>query len=595
MTAIFGSIGLSPSSHREMAELLNHRGLHVALEADGGVEFGGRYTERSNIARGENCLVAIGGNPFEVAERSERISIEAQDLAVRYRAAGAGALRELNGHFAVAIWDLRRERLFLGRDPFGVCPLYVARGPNWLAFSTEYKALLLLDGIDLTIDRDAVQRFMASGWAPHGRTFFSAISQVPPGGVLVSTDDDARIARIDVRRSSYQIPRADVPVSDVRDHVLHAIEGYSPDCGRRYGVMLSSGIDSAIITAALRRRVVGDLNTFTVGYGQDDPEILGARQTAIATGTNHHELIVRPHQLSSLLPETIRTMEDPGGYDEFPCLFALHRKARNFVDVIFSGNVSDTLFASMSWHRRIWNEKHWPGAYLLYREFDQAEAEGRLPHGAIARLIWRATRGAAWPAPCSVIDAAPLPRKTRSRHSPSPLLDELRSVLERFDGRMGAQEMLAARWGLDFRMPYAERGLIDLALRIPDRQKMNSRSGKLIFREAARQFLPPHFSRRPKRIQHLKYDAEMADWIHSCRETVLSQEVVRSRNLISYDSLARALDALRTTPNEVAFKRVWNAIALEHWARIFLDSKPGSQPASIGHDIVVSCQQESTS
>lgn len=590
MTAIFGSVGLSSSSHREMAELLNHRGFYVALEADDGVEFGGRYTERSNIVRHGDCLVALAGNPFEASERGERISIEAEDLAVRYRAAGPGALSGLNGHFAAAIWDMRRERLFLGRDPFGVCPLFAARGRGWLAFSTEYKALLLLDGIDLALDRDAIQHFMASGWAPHGRTFFSSISQVPPGGVLVSTDDDARTDRIDVPRSACQIPNTDVPVSDVRDHVVRAIDDYSPDCDRRYGVMLSSGIDSAIITAVLRRRIAGDLHTFTVGFGQDDPEIVGARETAIATGTTHHELIIRPPQLSSLLPETIWAMEDPGGYDEFPCLFALHREAKNFVDVIFSGNVSDTLFASMSWHRRIWNEKHWPGAYLIYREFDQAEAEGRLPEGAIARLIWRATRGAAWPAPCSVVDAAPLARKIRRRHGQSPLLDELRSVLERFDGRMGAQEMLAAHWGLDFRMPYAERGLIDLALRIPDRQKMNSRSGKLIFREAAKQFLPSHFSRRPKRIQHLKYDAEMADWINSCRETVLSHEVVSSRNLISYEGLNAACDVLRTSPTEVAFKRVWNAIALEHWARIFLDRAPGLRPALLDCDAALSCQ-----
>ena len=162
MTAIFGSVGLSSSSHREMAELLNHRGFYVALEADDGVEFGGRYTERSNIVRHGDCLVALAGNPFEASERGERISIEAEDLAVRYRATGPGALSGLNGHFAAAIWDMRRERLFLGRDPFGVCPLFAARGRGWLAFSTEYKALLLLDGIDLALDRDAIQHFMAS-------------------------------------------------------------------------------------------------------------------------------------------------------------------------------------------------------------------------------------------------------------------------------------------------------------------------------------------------------------------------------------------------------------------------------------------------
>lgn len=577
MTAIFGSVGLPFSSHREMAEILNHRGLYEALEADGGVEFGGRYTERCNIGRHDDCLIALAGTPFETNERDERTSIGAEDLAARYRATGPGALNSLHGHFAAALWDMRQERLFLARDPFGVCPLYVARGRGWLAFSTEYKALLLLDGIDLALDKDAIQHFMASGWAPHGRTFFSSIAPVPPGGMLVSTDDGARIERISVARSSSQMPSANVPVSEVRDQVVRAIEDHSSDRTRQYGVMLSSGIDSAIITAALRRRVAGELHTFTVGYGQDDPEIVGARETAKATGTSHHELIIRPHQLSSLLPETIRAMEDPGGYDEFPCLFALHREASNFVDVMFSGNVSDTLFASMSWHRRIWNEQHWPGAYLIYRAFDQAEAEGRLPKRAIARLVWRATRGAAWPAPCSIIDAAPLPRKVRRRHGEMPLLDELRSVLERFDGRMGAQEMLAARWGLDFRMPYAERRLVDLALRIPDRQKMNAHTGKVIFREAAKQFLPPHFSRRPKRIQHLKYDAEMADWINSCRETVLAKEVVKSRNLVSYDSLATACDMLRTSPTDVAFKRVWNAIALENWARIFLDPAPSTQ------------------
>jgi asparagine synthase (glutamine-hydrolysing) len=300
-----------------------------------------------------------------------------------------------------------------------------------------------------------------------------------------------------------------VAVARVEKAIVESVRWYAHDHKSSYGVMLSSGVDSALLTATLQR-LCGDatIHTFTVGFGDDDPEITGARETAFFLGTNHHEIIVRPEMLTDLLRKTIAAVDNPGGYDEFPCLFALHETACEHVDVIFSGNAADTLFAGMPYH-----------AALL-------SSDGGLYRRLCDDLLFR-------------------------------------------DERLAAQELLAAHHGISFRMPYADKMLIDLALEVPDCQKLSNENNKIIFRDAAQMLLPDEITSRPKRIQHLRHDdamwnwlEEQLDWIHST--SILDRFSIRSHALITNPRRRSAVEGGKH------FRTAWNIVSLATWASIFL-------------------------
>ncbi|WP_331375271.1 asparagine synthetase B family protein [Sinorhizobium chiapasense] len=512
IAALWGIVGANTHGTREMGAVLQHRGCNVAMEERPTFSFGARHSAQiAPIAVDDDIAVVYSGFPFVVDEETRMPRyLSAEGIRTEYVRLGLDFFRVLCGHYAIAVYSRNYHRLILVRDAFGAQSLsWVASNDNF-AFSTEYKALLSLPWVNRSLDHDAARRFVHDGWAPAGRTFLRQVSMVLPGSLLIW--QNGNVERIHLREGlcDRRPPFKSVSVAQVNSAVRETIGWHANDFAPRYGVMLSSGVDSAVIAATLRR-IRGDteVHTFTVGYGHDDPEIIGASATASLLGTHHHEIIVQPDALTTLLKDTIIAVDNPGGYDEFPCLYALHQTARNFVDIIFSGNAADTLFAGMPYHQP-----------LLATD------------GAIHRRLCKDLTGR--------------------------------------DERLAAQELLAGRHGLSFRMPYAERILTDLALEIPDFQKLSHANNKIIFREAARQILPDEITMRPKRIQHLRYDNDMWSWL---AERV---DWIRSNSILSKHSL-EVLERIVMLPSgtaeltEESFKTAWNLVSLATWASIYLD------------------------
>jgi asparagine synthase (glutamine-hydrolysing) len=482
MTAILGSLDTGIMDEAALHPLLGHHGNRIDTARIAGAVLTVIGRRPGHLFADNDLLVGFAGHPFLAGRPIE----DAAGLACAFRAGLLDDTAELNGHFAIAIIECRQDRAIFLRDTIGVHPLYWARLKTGIAFASEYKVLRPLPGFDLTPDVAAIRTFEQTGWVPAGTTFFSSVRPVHPGRVT-------RIGRIG---SGYSVTQskaavAPTPVSHVSaktllDHIDAAVSRFSVGEAGRPGVMLSSGVDSALVAALVARaRAAGPLDAFTVGHKGRDPEIEGAAETARALGLNHHVLELEPRDLSHWLPECIWTMENPGGHDEYPCLFALCHLASDHVGTLYSGNLSDTLFAGMQSHMDLWRRINGLDADMTKKPAPLSILAGTVPGGTGA-------------------DGPPPFRSLR---------DELAATMNRRDERMAAQAMFAARFGVDLRMPFADRTLIDLAFRIPDDQKVGPEGGKRILREAAALLLPQAIAARPKRIQSLAHDAAMQSWL----------------------------------------------------------------------------------
>src|SRR5213592_4921819 len=112
-----------------------------------------------------------------------------------YEESGPHFVERLQGMFALALWDTRRERLVLARDRLGKKPLlYTRLADGTLAFASELKALLRLPGLSREVDLEAIDAYLALQYVPGNATALRGIRKVPPGHVLVAEGDSERLA-----------------------------------------------------------------------------------------------------------------------------------------------------------------------------------------------------------------------------------------------------------------------------------------------------------------------------------------------------------------------------------------------------------------
>jgi len=144
-----------------------------------------------------------------------RTLCDVEVIAHLYEEEGPEAVKRLDGMFAFALWDARRHRLVLGRDRFGIKPLYVARTAERLLFGSEAKCLLA-GGHEPAIDRQALHDYLTLGYVPEPSSIFAGAFQLPAAHVLVAEPHpDGDRVRID---RYWRMPERD-PADDVRSEV----------------------------------------------------------------------------------------------------------------------------------------------------------------------------------------------------------------------------------------------------------------------------------------------------------------------------------------------------------------------------------------
>lgn len=252
-------------------------------------------------------------------------------------------LPQLNGMFAFCAMDLWNGAVYLARDPFGIKPLYLARHGEGIAFASEIRALSAI-GVDTKrLDRDSLATLLALRFVPSPSTLLSDVERMRPGHYLKL--DLPSMAR---EESSYAAPTR----SRFKGNFQDAVEAYEIAFRKAIdrqmmsdvpiGVFLSSGVDSALISA-VASQAGAPLKTFTVGYEGDLPgcEISGASETARFLGIPHESIRVGPHEMFEAFPKVVRQIEEPTGTTSILSLWFLSEFARRQVTVVLTGQGSD--------------------------------------------------------------------------------------------------------------------------------------------------------------------------------------------------------------------------------------------------------------
>jgi asparagine synthase (glutamine-hydrolysing) len=521
-----------------------------------------------------------------------------------YEEWGKDLVHHLRGMFAFAILDQRdpdRQRLFLARDQCGIKPLYYAVVDQMLYFASEIKSILAVSGVSRDLDHNALDSYMALLYIPEPSTIFSEISALPPGSTLSCSKGEIKVNRYwRFEHQSGMFASRREAVERVREVFEDSVKAMLV-ADVPLGVFLSGGLDSVSILAMMSRQGIGDLKTFSIGFGPDAKqwdELDDAREVAEAFGTDHHEFRVEP-SIVELLPQTVRQFDQPFANPTAIILSLLARETRRHVKVALAGTGADELlggyprYLGMRLHRRY---EHLPrsarriasaiagrlltggvgGSSTLQRIRRFFEAGSRDFSDAYVRLV------------SSLHDEQRQTLYSSSfleRVSASGPTDFLRKILDSTDPSLRFDQLLQAdvhtylpfnqlaygdrmsmAHSLELRVPFVDQRFLEVAAGIPLHWHLRAGTTKAIFRDAMAPYLPQKVIRGRKRGINLPiplwFRGELRDWM----EGLLSPERIERRGFFNPSAVGSLCREHRNGQRDHSLL-LWAMVALETWCQ----------------------------
>jgi asparagine synthase (glutamine-hydrolysing) len=287
----------------------------------------------------------------ELIERGHRFATNSDTEAIvhAYEEYGPECVQHFRGMFALAVWDQRRETLFLARDRVGKKPLFYTQAGDRFLFASELQALVVDPAVSRNVDATAIDDYLTYGYVPAPKTAFSGIHKLLPAHWLTLRPGPDGF---EVRTQRYwRLPYGPKLKMDEEEASEALLEQLTEAVRLRLiadvplGVMLSGGIDSGIVTALMSRLSDKPVKTFAIGFeDQAFNELPDARRVAQQYATEHHELIVRPNALE-VLPTLVRHYGEPYADSSAIPTYYVAQLTSQHVKAVLNGDGGDESFA----------------------------------------------------------------------------------------------------------------------------------------------------------------------------------------------------------------------------------------------------------
>lgn len=515
---------------------------------------------------------------------------------------GHECVHKLIGMFAFAIWDARKQELWLVRDRIGVKPLYYAVYNGRISFASEIKALLQDEDLPRKVNELSMLQYMSFLAPPAPNTMYDGIQKLAGGGsLLVKVDGQLKEKRywdaLDQRKDLSHL--SDKEVSDL------VLENLEEAVARRMvsdvpvGVFLSGGIDSSTNAALFSRHTNQKVKTFSIGYDQDygsyKNELTYAKEVADYIGTDHYELRLTQQDLVDFLPHMVDLQDEPIGDPVCVPVYYVSKLAKeNGVTVCQVGEGSDELF---------WGYPNWRRALRMQNLSDQfscvpsavkklglsalklAGKHASLPHDWLMR--------SSQDRPIFFGGAEALPHHMRlslmsqdmiKRHGVDTSWAAIEPIWQRFQEKGGGSrlkwmtyldlnfrlpELLLMRVdkmsmgvSLEGRVPFLDHRFVEMALSIREEVLTRDDVLKTVLKRAVRGVIPDHIIDRPKQGFGVPvHDWMMAELGEHARDVI--NDFVGKTDYFDAAAIHALLNSGRSAD-------IWNLLNLAMWWKRYI-------------------------
>ena len=530
---------------RRMANSIAHRGPDdEGFYVEGPLALGFRRLSIIDLAGGhqpmsdqeESVWVVFNGEIYNFPELKReletygyafRTQCDTEVIVHGYKKWGLNVFNHLNGMFGLAIWDVRRKRLVLARDAFGIKLVYYKLKNGSLSFGSEIRAIRAAHPEQVEVDPVALNLFLRHRFTPSPYTIYDGINKLAAGTMLVAESGSARVERWYKFKPEPFFP---MPSDEEAREELLAI--YRRAVKRHLlsdvpvGLLLSGGLDSGQLLGLMNENG-RNWPTFTIGYGTSfrDDELADAAETASIFGARHTPIQIDREVFENALPHIVSCVEEPVAASSIVPMYFVSQRARQDVKVALNGQGPDELFGGYTRHLGVRYGRFW-AALPGWCRGTVASAIQRLPRGdALRRGLYSLDVQDRLHRYQNVFSIAPgyaidglfhrglLPDDSGERilecwSDLVPLMEhtdelggmqflEIRSTLP--DELLMYSDKLSMAHSLEVRIPYLDRELVEYVERLNANFKVRRGVRKWLHRSVCRNFLPPHLLRRKKR------------------------------------------------------------------------------------------------
>ncbi|MBV1851579.1 asparagine synthase (glutamine-hydrolyzing) [Catellatospora tritici] len=472
---------------------------------------------------------------------------DAEVLAAAFHHWGPEAVRRLRGMFAYVLWDRQERRLYAGRDPFGIKPLYYTLTPDGLWLASERKSI----PVGGALDADALAHYVSMQYVPEPYTMSVDVRRLPAGCSLTYEPAGPVQVHRHFQPTFAAATGADEKVlaGQLREALRDSVRAHMV-ADVPVGAFLSGGVDSSAVVA-LAAEVKPDLQVFSAGFdvnGYSELEL--ARDTAWGLGLRFTPTVVTAEDVLRELPRIVWHLDDPLADPSLIPLYFLARTASEQVRVVLSGEGADEMF----------------GGYEIYREPFATAPVQRLPRsvqGALRRVsdaMPEGVRGKSYLARATtplerryygnarmfdadqkallLRDRAAAPRTdvTDEVYARSADLDPV-SRMQLIDLRtwlpgdiLTKADRMSMAHSLELRVPFLDRRVYEVASRIPAAMRVSpdTTQTKKLLRAAVADLLPAPVAQRRKvgfaTPARVWLRGDIGDWAHELLSTSAASE-----------------------------------------------------------------------
>jgi len=520
-----------------------------------------------------------------------------------YEEEGENFVNELNGMFAIALWDKKKGELLLVRDRLGVKPLHYLLLNNQFYFSSEIKSLLKT-GYQKEMDFEGLSQFFTFEYIPAPKTIFKGIKKLLPGEMMIVRDNVLKTQTYwDLRYE--QEPGKEKSEEDYQEEIYRRLK---ESVRMRLisdvplGVFLSGGIDSSTVTA-LMSEVSTKIKTFSIGFREKSfNELDYAHKVASFFGTDHREFIVESNLVKELVPVLMNYLDEPLADASIIPSYIISKLARQYVTVALAGEGGDELFAGYDTYKAYKVAQFYRKVPRFIRKNLVKKAVNLLPASKkrlsfefkakkfilgveyppeIANFIWW---GAYTPQEKERLFSAELNSLVQREQPYLPIFFHLKNCKARealdklgyLDLKLYLQDDLLVKAdrmsmanSLEIRVPFLDYTFVEFASSIPSSLKLRGWNSKYILKKTIQKLLPREILSRRK----IGFDIPLGVWIkNELRDfvtAVLSPSNLKKHNLFNSSYVSRLLDEhFQGTHNHRQL--LWPLIIFQFWYDSYL-------------------------
>lgn len=299
--------------------------------------------------------IVFNGEIYNFIELRERIlktgkyvfrgTSDTEVIIYLYEEMGELALAELNGMFALAIYDAREQKMILARDRMGKKPLYYADTSKSFLFASEIKSLQAHPDCPKELDIESAQAFFSSGYVPTPRSIFKGIKKVKPASFLVvknGTIAEKEFWHLNFTKQNVSFHEAVTTL----DHTIEEATKRRLVADVPVGIFLSGGLDSSTIAYYAQKNSAQKIKTFSIGFEEASfDESKYAKRVAAYLGTDHYNKVVTGAEAAAACAEIFSKLDEPIADPSIIPTYLLSQFTREKVTVALGGDGGDELMA----------------------------------------------------------------------------------------------------------------------------------------------------------------------------------------------------------------------------------------------------------